>query len=102
MVAPENCGKEVVHGIDIRITEETILEGFASHEQYPEVLGMRRIGESTTVIITFAEADVPRTLVCFGVMMKCFLFKKCYEMCYRCSEQGHRSDVCDSLEAKCR
>ncbi|KAH7941158.1 hypothetical protein HPB49_010490 [Dermacentor silvarum] len=102
MVAPENCGKGVVHGMDIRMTEETIMEGFAGHEQNPEILGIRRMGRSTTVVITFAEAEVPRTLVCFGMIMKCFLFKKRYEVCYRCSELGHRSDVCNSPEAKCR
>ncbi|KAH7958982.1 hypothetical protein HPB49_007057 [Dermacentor silvarum] len=102
MVAPENCGKGVVHGMDIRMTEETIMEGFAGHEQNPEILGIRRMGRSTTVVITFAEAEVPRTLVCFGMIMKCFLFKKHYEVCYRCSELGHRSDVCNSPEAKCR
>ncbi|KAH6927830.1 hypothetical protein HPB50_008970 [Hyalomma asiaticum] len=102
MVAPENCGKGVVHGMDIRMTEETIMEDFAGYEQNPEILGIRRMGRSTTVVITFAEAEVPRTLVCFGMITKCFLFKKRYEVCYRCSELGHRSDVCNSPEAKCR
>ncbi|KAH7938192.1 hypothetical protein HPB49_021493 [Dermacentor silvarum] len=83
MVAPENCGKGVVHGMDIRMTEETIMDGFDGHEQNPEILGIRRMGRSTTVVITFAEAEVPRTLVCFGMIMKCFLFKKRYEVCYR-------------------
>ncbi|KAH7941081.1 hypothetical protein HPB49_009883 [Dermacentor silvarum] len=55
MVAPENCGKGVVHGMDIRMTEDTIMEGFAGHEQNPEILGIRRMGRSTTVVITFAE-----------------------------------------------
>ncbi|KAL1470547.1 hypothetical protein MTO96_040359, partial [Rhipicephalus appendiculatus] len=78
------------------------MEGFAGHEQNPEILGIRRMGRSPTVVITFAEAEVPRTLVCFGMIMRCFLFKKRYEVCYRCSELGHRSDVCNSPEAKCR
>ncbi|KAL1468969.1 hypothetical protein MTO96_041129 [Rhipicephalus appendiculatus] len=102
MVAPENCGKGVVHGMAIRMTEETIMEGFVGHEQNPGILGIRRMGRSPTVAITFADAEVPRTLVCFGMIMKCFLFKKRYEVCYRCIELGHRSDVCNSPEAKCR
>ncbi|KAH8023935.1 hypothetical protein HPB51_019452 [Rhipicephalus microplus] len=92
----------VVHGMDIRMTDETIMEGFASHEQNPEILGIKRIGRSTSVVITFAEAEVPRTLVCFGMIMKCFLFNKHYEVCCWFSELGHRSHVCNSPETKCR
>lgn len=70
MVAAENCGKGVVHGMDKRMNKETIMEGFAAHEQNPEILWISRMGRSITVVITFTEVEVPRTLVGFGIIMR--------------------------------
>ncbi|KAH7944616.1 hypothetical protein HPB52_022201 [Rhipicephalus sanguineus] len=33
---------------------------------------------------------------------RCNLYKKKFEVCYRCSELGHRADVCASTVIKCR
>ncbi|KAH8023281.1 hypothetical protein HPB51_011724 [Rhipicephalus microplus] len=41
-------------------------------------------------------------MICFGTPMKCFPYKKRYEVFYGCGELGHRSDVCNSPHSKCR
>ncbi|KAH8037538.1 hypothetical protein HPB51_012915 [Rhipicephalus microplus] len=78
MVAPESCGKGVVRGLDIGLSERESQLAF-SHEENRPILGVRRMGNSTSVIITFVEDYVPRWMICFGTPMKCFLYKKRYE-----------------------
>lgn len=102
MAAPENCGRGVVHGIDLRFSEEELEVGF-SHRTNPPIIGVRRMGRSESVIITFADPQVPRWVRCFGSPIKCFLYRKKYEVCFKCGDIGHRSDVCSNNPTdKCR
>ncbi|KAH7957917.1 hypothetical protein HPB51_028097 [Rhipicephalus microplus] len=78
MAAPESCGKGVVRGLDIRLSERELELAF-SHEENRPILCVRRMGNFTSVIIPFVEDYVPKWMICFGTPMKCFFYKKSYE-----------------------
>lgn len=101
MAAPDNCSRGVVHGLDPRLSEEELETGF-SHRANPPIIGVRRMGNSGSVIITFAGPQVPRWMLCFGAPMKCYLYRKRYEVCFKCGDIGHRSDVCNNPTEMCR
>lgn len=102
MAAPDNCGRGVVHGLDPRLAEEELETAF-SHPANPPIIGVRRMGNSASVIITFAGPQVPtRWMLCFGAPMKCYLYRKRYEVCFKCGDIGHRSDVCNNPTETCK
>ncbi|KAH7933475.1 hypothetical protein HPB49_012970 [Dermacentor silvarum] len=45
MAAPESCGKGVLHGLDLRLTEKESELAFPNR-QNPPILGVRRMGNS--------------------------------------------------------
>ncbi|KAH9374369.1 hypothetical protein HPB48_012258 [Haemaphysalis longicornis] len=91
-------------GVDRAAGEEPAeLEVGSSHRTSPPIIGVRRMGRSESVIITFADPQVPRWVECFGSPIKCFLCRKKYEVCSKCGNIGHRSDVCSNNPTeKCR
>ncbi|KAH9379033.1 hypothetical protein HPB48_014501 [Haemaphysalis longicornis] len=102
MAAPEDCGRGVVHGIDRRITKEELEVGL-SHPTNPPVLGVRRMGTSESVIINFGVSWVPRWVRILASPIQCFLYRKKHEVCFKCGQVGHRSDVCNKEPSeKCR
>ncbi|KAH7955567.1 hypothetical protein HPB52_001373 [Rhipicephalus sanguineus] len=68
MAAPESCRKGVVRGLDPRLSERELELAFSYEENRP-ILGVRRMGNSTSVIITFVDDYVPRWMICFGTPM---------------------------------
>ncbi|KAH7932993.1 hypothetical protein HPB49_006215 [Dermacentor silvarum] len=100
--APDDIsGRGVIRGVDLRLDRDTIQAELKDNHN-PSIVDFRRLGNTTAVLITFAQPQVPTWVYFSNSQHRCNLFKKKYEVCYHCSELGHRADVCASPMIKCR
>ncbi|KAH7946603.1 hypothetical protein HPB52_001847 [Rhipicephalus sanguineus] len=90
---PGNTCRGVVRGIDADLPEAALQSLFVTPKN-PMVLGVRRIKESTTVIVLFNGMKVPNYVRCGPNMVRCTLYKRQIDTCRNCGRVGHRQDVC--------
>ncbi|KAL1482015.1 hypothetical protein MTO96_034073 [Rhipicephalus appendiculatus] len=100
--APEESqGRGVIRGVDLRLDHQGIQEELQDSRN-PPIVDFRRLGNTTAVLLTFKEPRVPTWIYLSNARHRCNLYKKKFEVCYRCSELGQRADVCASTVIKCR
>ncbi|KAL1475001.1 hypothetical protein MTO96_037609, partial [Rhipicephalus appendiculatus] len=97
----ESQGRGVIRGVDLRLDHQGIQEELQDPRN-PPIVDFRRLGNTTAVLLTFKEPRVPTWIYLCNARHRCNLYKKKFEVCYRCSELGHRADVCASTVIKCR
>ncbi|KAL1474469.1 hypothetical protein MTO96_037945 [Rhipicephalus appendiculatus] len=96
----ESQGRGVIRGVDLRLDHQGIQEELQDPRN-PPIVDFRRLGNITAMLLTFKEPRVPTWIYLCNARHRCNLYKK-FEVCYRCSELGHRADVCASTVIKCR
>ncbi|KAH6924898.1 hypothetical protein HPB50_025913 [Hyalomma asiaticum] len=96
----ESQRRGVIRGVDLRLYHQGIQEELQDPRN-PPVVDFRRLGNTTAVLFTFKEPRVPMWIYLCNARQRCNLYKK-FEVCYRCSELGHRADVCSSTVIRCR
>ncbi|KAH7958345.1 hypothetical protein HPB49_000953 [Dermacentor silvarum] len=69
-----------------------------------EALTCRRLGNTTTMVITFLGKTVPYYIEFSGLLLWCYLYKRTVPHCRTGNETGQREDVCPRPLAtpKCR
>lgn len=97
----DSSGRGVIRGVDLRLDRDAI-QAELQDDRNPAIVDFRRLGNTTAVLITFAQPQVPTWVYFCNSRHRCNLFKKKYEVCYHCGELGHRADVCASPTTKCR
>lgn len=91
-ISPDNSCKGVIHNIHLEATPEEIMKAISAPGFEP--LTCRRLGNSTTIVITFLGKKVPFMVYVGGVETRCYLYKRTVAHCHVCHKTGHRADVC--------
>ncbi|CAN7999330.1 unnamed protein product [Ixodes hexagonus] len=97
LAAPDNTCKGIIRNIDMEFDPEQ-LRRLIVQPRNPKALEVRRIKNSTTVVILFDGLKVPNYVMCGLRMLKCTLYRTQTEVCYACGRLGHRADVCPTPE----
>ncbi|KAG0423216.1 hypothetical protein HPB47_001005, partial [Ixodes persulcatus] len=94
--------KGVIYNIAHDTTPEMVLQRIAAPGY--EALTCRRLGNTTTMVITFLGKRVPYYIKLSGFLIRCYLYKRTVPHCRTCHEIGHRADVCPRppVAPKCR
>ncbi|KAH7960103.1 hypothetical protein HPB49_016960 [Dermacentor silvarum] len=90
-ISPDNSCKGVIYNIDHDTTPEMLLKRIESPGY--EALTCRRLGNTTTMVITFLGKTVPYYIEFSGLLLRCYLYKRTVPHCRTCNETGHREDV---------
>ncbi|KAL1468353.1 hypothetical protein MTO96_005454 [Rhipicephalus appendiculatus] len=91
--APDNTAKGVIRGIPIEDGPQELDRKIVNSRNLT-ALAAKRIGTTTTVIVAFDGLKVP-SLVRYGAtLLRCSLYRKKIDVCYKCGHLGHRMDVC--------
>lgn len=103
VAAPEDMLRGVIHGIDPGTSTEELLNHLRVRTQGVTVQHARMLGKSKTAVITFDGPLVPRYVLYYGGEVACYPYRPTRQVCHVCMQQGHRSDVCPTPDAKaCR
>ncbi|KAH7955834.1 hypothetical protein HPB52_004078 [Rhipicephalus sanguineus] len=97
LAAPDNTCKGVVKGVDLDFSEEEVTDMIV-HPRNPTALEVKRIRNTTTVVVLFDGLKVPNYVVCGPSMLRCTLYRRQTDVCYACGRLGHRADVCPTPE----
>lgn len=60
----------------------------------PTAIAVKRLSNTTIVIVLFAGLRVPTYVLYDGESLRCSLYRKQIDTCYQCGHVGHRTDVC--------
>lgn len=97
LAAPDNTCKGIVRGVDLDF-DHNRLRDMIVQPRNPKVLEVKRIKNTTTIIVLFDGLKVPNYVMCGASLLRCTLYRRQTDVCYACGRLGHRADVCPAPE----
>ncbi|KAL1476822.1 hypothetical protein MTO96_036213 [Rhipicephalus appendiculatus] len=91
MAAPNNNSKGVIKGIDPELGQDQ-LRDLIIHSRNPNVLDVRRIKSTSSVIVLFDGLKVPDYVKCGPSLIKYSLYRRQADCRYACGRLGHGAD----------
>ncbi|KAG0422424.1 hypothetical protein HPB47_001749 [Ixodes persulcatus] len=102
---PDNLGRVVVSKLiapERETKDEEILEHFIQHNPHFKIVDGRRMGRSTSVLVTLGSFDPPGYLKFMGGRHRFHDYMEKKQACTKCWTLGHRPDTCiSSIEERC-
>ncbi|KAL1445822.1 hypothetical protein MTO96_044798 [Rhipicephalus appendiculatus] len=91
---PSNTCRGVIRNIPMDHTAETILSSLLDYDRLGLILTGRRMGATTSILVTFRGTRVPFYISYQGGITRCVPYRHKTEACTLCRKLGHRPDVC--------
>ncbi|KAL1426026.1 hypothetical protein MTO96_003495 [Rhipicephalus appendiculatus] len=97
LAALDNTCKGIVRGVDLDF-DHNQLRDMIVQPRNPKALEVKRMTDTTTIIVLFDGLKVPNYVMCGASMLRCTLYRRQTDVCYACGRLGHRADVCPAPE----
>ncbi|KAH8029676.1 hypothetical protein HPB51_002698 [Rhipicephalus microplus] len=99
VAASGTTSRGVVRGVDADLPDSELQRLFVSSHN-PTLMGVRRIKDTTTIILLFDGLRVPNYVRCGMLLLRCTLYKRQIDICRNCGRVGHRQVVCPTPSEK--
>ncbi|KAL1420613.1 hypothetical protein MTO96_004493 [Rhipicephalus appendiculatus] len=99
IVASGTTSRGVVRGVDADLPDSELQRLFVSSHN-TALMVVRRIEDTTTIILLFDGLNVPNYVRCGMLLLRCTLYKRQIDTCRNCGRVGHLQDGCPTPPAK--
>ncbi|KAL1437465.1 hypothetical protein MTO96_048853 [Rhipicephalus appendiculatus] len=99
LAAPTNSCRGVIHGVAPDATPDELLRDLDCYQA--DILLARRMGNTTTALITFAGLHVPYSVYYHRLEFRCRPHKPRAHHCTICLQYGHRTCACPGNQRLC-
>ncbi|KAL1482745.1 hypothetical protein MTO96_033578 [Rhipicephalus appendiculatus] len=97
LAAPDNTCKGIVRGVDLDF-DDNQLRDMIVQPRNPKALEVKRIKDTTRIIVLFDGLKVLNYVMCGASMLRCTVYRRQTDVCCACGRLGHRADVCPAPE----
>ncbi|KAH8031305.1 hypothetical protein HPB51_015461 [Rhipicephalus microplus] len=93
VAASGTTSRGIVREVGADLPDSELQRLFVSSHN-PTLKGVRRIKDTTTILLLFDRLKVPHYVCCGMLLLRCTLYKRQIDTCRNCGRVGHRQDLC--------